>query len=55
MSAARVMPIGGGNEREDFTGRVVDANECGVAEVGVFEFCGFFADDFFEVVSYACA
>ena len=49
LAAARVGPIGGGNEGEDFAGRVVNDDDGGVAEVRVAEPGGFLADDGFEV------
>ena len=49
LAAARVVPIGGGNEGEDFAGGVVNDDDGGVAEVGVLEPGGFLADDGFEV------
>jgi len=49
LAAARVGPVGGGNEGEDFPGRVVDGDEGGVTEVRLAESGGFLADDGFEV------
>ncbi len=49
LAAARVVPGGGRNEGENFSGRVVDDDNCGVAEIGGFEFGGFLADDGFDV------
>ena len=49
FSAPRVVPIGGGDHAEDVPGGILDDYYGGVAEVGVFEFGGFLADDLLDV------